>query len=263
MDRQKIRRLLSAVETKHIAPYAANASFFIALAVFPTLSLLVSILRYTGISVDSLTALLEGVIPGALLPFAKKLILQTYQSTTGTLLSVSAVVALWSASRGVHGLRTGLNAIYGAQENRSWLRKRIVSVAYTFVFLLVLLLTLALHVFGSTVVGFLPDVWGNISRLRFFLLLLIQSAVFTAMYMALPNNRNRFIDSLPGAILSSTGWLIFSQLYSVYVEKFSSYANIYGSVYALALSMLWLYFCLSILFYGGALNVYLQKEQGA
>ena len=79
------------------------------------------------------------------------------------------------------------------------------------------------------------------------------------MYAALPNKRNSFRESLPGALLASVGWLVFSDLYSVYVENFSGYANIYGSVYALALSMLWLYFCISIVFYGGALNAYLIK----
>ena len=79
--------------------------------------------------------------------------------------------------------------------------------------------------------------------------------------MVLPNRRNRFADSLPGALLASIGWLVFSDLYSIYVEHFSNYANLYGSVYAVALSMLWLYCCISIVFYGGALNRYLMDNR--
>ena len=79
------------------------------------------------------------------------------------------------------------------------------------------------------------------------------------MYMALPNGRNGFLKSLPGGILASIGWLVFSDIYSIYVENFSSYSNIYGSVYAVAIAMLWLYCCLSILLYGGALNKYLME----
>ena len=96
--------------------------------------------------------------------------------------------------------------------------------------------------------------------MRFFLLLAAQTALFTTLYMVLPNRRNRFFDSLPGAMFASAGWLIFSDLYSLYVEHFSGYANIYGSVYAVALSMLWLYFCISIVFYGGVLNQYLISQ---
>ena len=80
------------------------------------------------------------------------------------------------------------------------------------------------------------------------------------MFMALPNKKNDFGSSLPGAVLASLGWLVFSKLFSVYVERFAGYTNVYGSVYAVALSMLWLYCCLSILFYGGALNKLLMEK---
>ena len=86
------------------------------------------------------------------------------------------------------------------------------------------------------------------------------AGLFTALFTALPGRRTPLHCSLPGALLASLGWLIFSGLYSIYVENFSAYANLYGSVYAVALSMLWLYFCLSIVFYGAALNSYLLKN---
>ena len=251
-----------------IPVYASHASFFVVLAVFPTLVLLMSLLRYTGLGAQYVTEILEGVLPQALLPAAEKLILNTYRSTTGTVVSISAVTALWSASRGVHGLVTGLNSIYEVEENRGYFATRLMSVLYTFLFLLVLLLTLVLHVFGTTLLGLLPmsdspliAFLAEVVDLRFFLLLIIQTALFTAMFMALPNRRNKLMDSLPGALLASSGWLIFSDLYSIYVENFASLAVVYGSVYAVALSMLWLYCCVSILFYGGALNHYLTENR--
>lgn len=260
--------IITYVSGLRIPVYAANAGYFIVLAVFPMLLLFVSFLRYTGLSVDSLTELLYGVIPDALIPSAKKLILNTYQSTSRTVVSISAVTALWSASRGIYGLLTGLNAIYGVSEDRGYFYTRTVSVLYTFVFILVLLLTLVLNVFGTTLSQLLPadgapfwDLLTGVIDLRIVPLLLVQTAVFTAMYMVLPNRRNKLTDSLPGAVLSALGWLIFSDLYSLYVENFASYANIYGSVYAVALSMLWLYCCVSILFWGGALNVYLMRNR--
>ncbi len=258
---QRIEALIRYIVSLRIPVYASHASFFIVLAVFPTLVLLLSLVRYTGLDVHSLTQMLEGVIPQALLPAAERLVVNTYYSTTGTLVSVSAVTALWSASRGVYGLLTGLNNIYKVTENRGYFRTRLVSVGYTFAFLLVLLLTLVLHVFGTSVLEWLPVadspvlmLVDKLVDLRFFLLLFVQTAIFTVMFMVLPNGRNRFADSLPGALLASGGWLIFSDIYSIYVENFASLSNIYGSVYAVALSMLWLYCCVSILFYGGALN---------
>ena len=98
------------------------------------------------------------------------------------------------------------------------------------------------------------QILSGVLDLRFVLLLVLQTLLFCAMFMVLPNRKNRFSDSFPGAVLASMGWLIVTELFSVYVEHFRGYSSIYGSVYAVALSMLWLYFCLSILFYGGALN---------
>ena len=247
--------------------YAANASFFIILAVFPALLLLLGVLQYTPLEVERLGELLAGVLPAAFLESAEELILLTYDNVSGTALSITAITALWSASRGVYGIMTGLNAIYGVPENRGYLVTRCISAVYMVLFLIVLLLTLSLHVFGTAILNFLYKLpipfWDTLAEIidfRFFLLLGIQTAFFTAMFMALPNRKNRFRDSVPGALLASSGWLIFSDLYSIYVEKFARLSNIYGSVYAVALAMLWLYCCMAIVFYGGALNRYLMEH---
>ena len=175
------------------------------------------------------------------------------------------LTALWSASRGIYGLLSGLNAIYHVPESRGYFRTRLLCVGYTFAFLIVLLLTLMLHVFGTDLLRFLQESPLPFFRfltaaldLRFFLLVFLQTALFCAMFMALPNRKNTLRESLPGALLASIGWLIFSHLFSVYVAHFPSYAGIYGSVYTIALSMLWLYFCIGIVFYGGVLNTLLE-----
>lgn len=244
-----------------IPGHAANAGYFIVVSVFPGLVLLLSILRYTDLDAGDLMQMLQGVIPAALLPAAEKLIISTYAQTSKAIVSVSAVGALWSASRGMYGVLQGLNAIYGVREDRGYWYTRSISVLYTFGLLLVLLLTLILNLFGETLVDMLESsripawrILSGVLDLRFVLLLMLQTLLFCAMFMVLPNRKNRFSDSFPGAVLASMGWLIFTELFSVYVEHFRGYSGIYGSVYAVALSMLWLYFCLSIVFYGGALN---------
>ena len=258
---EKCAHMVQHIAGLNIAAHAAGACYFIVLAVFPSLVLLLGLVRYTGLSVDTLTEVLSNVLPTALMPAAERLIVSTYRASTGTVISLSAVTALWTASRGRFGLLTGLNAVYDVQEGRGYWHTRGMSVVYTFAFLVVLLLTLVLHVFGTTIEQWLQRsgvelfyVISQVLDLRFFLLLIVQTLLFTVMFMFLPSRRNRFMDSLPGALLSSIGWLLFSHLFSLYVENFDAYANIYGSVYAVALSMLWLYLCVCILFFGGALN---------
>lgn len=263
----KAADVILEMKEKQIPLHAAYAGYFIVLSVFPALLMLLSILRYTGIQVENLIDLLRDFLPQALMETAEELVYSTYFNSSGGVLGLSALTALWSASRGVYGVLRGLNAVYDVWEDRGYLYTRGISVIYTFLLGLVLLLTLVLHVFGNTILNWLTMVDNavviflmDLVDLRFFLLLILQSLIFTLMFMVLPNQRNRFLDSLPGGILSSIGWLVFSDIFSIYVENFNSYANIYGSVYAVALCLLWLYCCLSILFYGGALNRYLSKQ---
>ena len=244
-----------------IRMHAAGACYFIVLAVFPALLLLLGLVHLTGLEVERLGEMLAGVIPEPLLSGAEELILLTYDKISASAIGLSALTTLWPASRGVYALMTGLNAVYGVEENRGYLRKRLLCAAYTFAFILVLVLTLLLHVFGVRVTGIIRRMDAPFFRfltdyldLRFVVLLVLQTVIFTAMFLALPNRRSRFRESVPGALLASAGWLTFSNLYSIYVEHFAHLGNIYGSVYAVALSMLWLYCCVSIVFYGGVLN---------
>ena len=266
-----IGKAVHAAQTMHqknIPLHAAYAAYFLILSIFPALLLVLSMLRYTGLTVEDLIWVIGDFFPQPLMETAEELVYSIYFHSSSTVVGVAAVTALWSASRGMYGILRGLNGIYGVSEDRGYLSIRGISVVYTFLFLLVLLLTLVLHVFGNSILKMLTMVDNKVLiflmdlvDFRFFLLLILQSLLFTLMFMTLPNKRNRFLDSLPGGVLSSLGWLVYSDLYSIYVEHFSNYANIYGSVYAIALCMLWLYCCMSILFYGGALNRYLMEKE--
>ncbi|MCI6729561.1 MAG: YihY/virulence factor BrkB family protein [Candidatus Faecousia sp.] len=270
MKQKKNRRLSKFIDLVislarlDVPVYAANAAYFIILSAFPMVMLLLNILSYTTLSGGALLEILEQVIPEALMPPVSRLLNGMFASSSTTLVSVSALATLWASSRGVYGILVGLNRIYGVQEDRGYIFTRLLSLVYTFLFLLVLLLTLALHVFGQTILAQIPHTDSRaiqfvmeIISSRFLVLLVIQTAVFTAMFMFLPNRRNKLLTSLPGALLASLGWLLFSDVFSIYVSHFGNYSTIYGSLSAVAIAMLWLYTCMAIVFYGGALNKYL------
>ena len=227
-----VRRMLAWLRPMRIPLHAAYTGFFLVLSVFPILVVLFCLLGYTSLGVEEVMALAEGLVPDALEPLVGHIVRGAYENTSAPVLSVSIVTALWSAGRGMRGLLLGLNSVYGLKESRGYFVTRSIGAVYALLFLVVLVLTLVLHVFGN----------------------------LTAMYAALPNRRNKLRESWPGALLTAFGWLTFSDLFSIYVEHFQNYANIYGSVYAAALAMLWLYFCVCIIFYGGALNRYLMER---
>ena len=199
--------------------HAAACCYFLVLAAFPALLLLLGMVQLTGLEVERLGEMLAGVIPEPLLEGAEELILLTYDKISASAVGLSVLTTLWPASRGIYGLKTGLDAVYGVEESRGWLKTRLLCVGYTFAFLLVLILTLLLHVFGVRAAEVVRRMDAPFFRfltqwlgLRFVVLLVLQTGIFSAMFLALPDVRSRFREVLPGALLASAGWLTFWEL---------------------------------------------------
>ena len=255
-----------AIASLNIPLRAGYGAYFLILSAFPALLLVLNSLRYTSLTVADLMAVLENVLPEALTESIQELVMSTYRNSSSAVAGVSLLTLLWSSSKGVYGVINGLNAVYGVEEDRGYVYTRGISVVYALLFLLVLVLTLVLHVFGNALMDLLYGIDNpviiflmDMIDLRGAFLLVVQILLFTAIYMVLPNRRNGFLASLPGAVFSAVGWTVFSWVYSIYVTHFTRISNIYGSVYSIAISMLWLYCCVSILFYGAALNTLLTR----
>ena len=82
---------------------------------------------------------------------------------------------------------------------------------------------------------------------------------FLYMYVVIPNHKSNVLAELPGAIASAAGWIGFSYLYSFYIDHMGNFSNTYGSLTAIVLLMLWIYFCMYMLLIGGEINVFIQS----
>lgn len=264
----KLKQIIQFLAPMDISIHSAYTSFFLILSLFPMLVILFGMLAYTSLGLNEVMSFLKGFLPTAFLPLAERILSGAYENTSGTIVSVSALTALWSAGRGIRGLINGMNAVYNLKESRSYLATRSICMVYTFLFLISLILTLVFHVFGRTIADYLRMTTNpfliflmDIIDWRFVLLLLIQILLFAAMYAYLPNRRHTLFESLPGAVFASLGWTVCANLFSLYVEYYPNYANVFGSFYAAALAMLWLYLSVSIIFYGAALNRWLMERK--
>ncbi len=258
MDRERVVRFWHWVRDLEIPLHGAHTCYFLVLSAFPALVLTLGLLRYTGLNAEDLMDFLAGFLPQALQSVAQEITVGTFRHISHLTLSASALVALWSAGRGIYGLMKGLDAIYGAQNSRGWLKTRLICALYTLLFLLVLILTLVAHVFGTTLLTLLESrgirFLMRLADLRFFLLVGLQTLLFGAMYRFLPQEGQGLRGGLPGALLASLGWMTVSAAFSWYVEHFTRYSDLFGSVYTIALAMLWLYLCVCIVFYGAVFN---------
>ena len=262
-----LRKWIKDLSGYQIGLHASNASFYIILSVFPTIMLIAALLPTFGVGTYELLEAMEGLVPEVLYPLFQKVIQDMEGTTTGILLSATAVVAVWSASKGVYCIRQGLNAVYGVRESRSYLYNRLNSMFYTILLILSLLLTLAVSGFGRAIVTYLSErpvpilkIIASILRMRSVILMLLLTALFSAIYCVFPNRKQTMSSVFPGAAMAALSWLVFTRAYSLYVRFSGSYSILYGSLSIIAMGMVWLYICISILFYGCVLNICLEKK---
>lgn len=262
-----IKKFVQDILKYRVSLYAANASFYIILAFFPSIMLLVSLMPAVGFSHEDLLGITNGIVPEILTPLIERIIKDMTAGSTVTLMSVTAFAAVWSSSRGVYYIQVGIHAICGGNEKRSYLFRRLMSMVYMILLLIALLLTLFVLGFGQEVALFLAkqsipvlNFIAEVMQFRGLILLILLSLLFCVIYCVFPSRRVSFRKALPGAVLAALGWLVFTLGFSIYARYFSNYSVLYGSLSIIAFGMLWLYVCISILFYGCVLNQYLDEK---
>lgn len=263
----RINRAARFLSDCNVGVNAASASFFIVLSIFPLSALVLSLLRYLPVGPDDLLHILSNILPQPMLPLVKYLFNDLYSSNVVAIVSVSAAAAMWSASRGVYDLLNGFSRIMGGEDRRGYLRRRFTAVLYTVFLVLAVLLTLALQVFGQTLLSMTAHwdvrvyrVVSEVLRLRVLFTIALLALLFMLMYAFFPARHMALHDVIPGALAASVGWVAFSFLFSIYVN-YGGGSRFYGSMAIALLSLLWLYFCMSILFYGAVLCRLSQQGQ--
>ena len=159
-------------------------------------------------------------------------------------------------------MASGLNCIYGCRETRNYIVLRIRATVYTVLFIIVIILLLVLSVFGNTLnlfiaehIPFLRRVADQLIEARVIITPTVLLVFSLMLYRYLPNRRGRFRDQLPGAMFAAVGWMVISWVFSVYLDVFKGFSNMYGSLTTIVLIMLWMYFCMYCILIGGEMNM--------
>lgn len=260
---QKITGITAGFNEDHVGAYAAQSAYFFMLCMIPIILLLLTMVQYTPVTkADVMTAVIQ-VFPSSVENLITSIVNQVYNQSTGVI-PVTIVVALWSAGKGVLAMASGLNCIYRCRETRNYIVLRIRATFYTVLFIVVIILLLVLSVFGNTLNLFIAE---HIPLLRKVADQLIAARVFITptvlvifslmLYRYLPNRRGRFRDQLPGAMFAAVGWMVISWVFSIYLDVFKGFSNMYGSLTTIVLIMLWMYFCMYCILLGGEMNVLL------
>lgn len=249
---------------KNISAYAASTAFFSFISTIPALVLVCYILPYTPLTQADLLVAIQEIMPDTVLPMISQIVSEVYREQA-LAISISSILLIWTAGKGMMALIQGLNAINDEEEKRNYFLVRVVASLYTLGMIVAILVSLFLMVFGEMILEelkgllvFLPYVSMAIELLIHFRSLVvigILTIVFTFIYWLVPNKKIRYKKQLPGALFAAVLWYVFSYGFSLYVDIFHGF-SIYGSLTFVVVIMLWFYFCMYIILIGAQVNRY-------
>lgn len=263
--KEELIKFIKKTREDSLDAISAQIAFFMIIAVIPFGMFILSLLQMININGISLLNSAIGLLPSAVSEFVLGLFPEDLELFTS--LSIAAVACVWSSSVAMRALIKGMNRVFRSTYERGYLWMRMVSFLYTIVFALILVISVLLLIFGNTLYtalsqflhwDFIPMLIDFKSLLTFMLLVVF----FTLSYRFVPfkvhtKTKNCFI----GALVAAGGWVLFSYFFSLFVENSARYSAVYGSLATLVIFMFWLYFCMYIMFLGGEIAVWLDKER--
>ncbi|NMA38396.1 MAG: YihY/virulence factor BrkB family protein [Papillibacter sp.] len=263
---KRIIDIINDIAEHQVGVYAASGAFFMFLSLVPISVLLASILPYTPLSEANLLEYLSAVMPESMHQLITDIIEDIYGSTLTTL-SLSILLTLWSASKAFMGLMKGINVIYDSELPKNYFKVRARSGISILMLLLITVVSLVLIVFEHKISAAVLENWPELSLLynflhnfRFLLVILLLAFLFLLMYKWMPVKKVRLAAQIPGALIASVLWMFLSWAFSFYVREISSF-DTYGSLAAIIIAMMWLFYCMYIILIGAYVNTHLIKDR--
>lgn len=231
----------------------------------PILLVLMTLVRFTPITQADIMRVAYELFPKTVSTTIISIVNEVY-TQTGTAISVSALIAFWSAGKGVLAMSNGLNTIRGQVETRNYIFLRLRAAFYTVLFLMAIILSLAILGFGNSISMLVNEyipvfqyIVDFIIEIRTIVMIVVLTGFSLCIYMFLPNKRKKLKSQLPGSVFTAFGWTLASFIFSVYLDIFKGFSNMYGSFTTIVIIMLWLYFCMYVMLLGGEINDLLEQ----
>ncbi|MDK0861068.1 YihY/virulence factor BrkB family protein [Clostridium perfringens] len=245
----------------------AQLAYYMVLSFIPFLMFLMTLVGFSHLNSDAVLNLLSNVMPTEAFNLIQSTVIEIVDREQTGLLWISIALAIWVSSSGFKAVIKGLNKAYGVKETRSYIKLKLISMIYTILLALIVIATLFLFVFGDVIGNFFMKVlehpefiyyiW---NMLRYVVVILIMILFFMFLYNATPCVRLGWLEVIPGAVITTLGWISISYIFAYYVNNFSNYSRLYGSLGAVFMFMTWMFITSMILILGGEINAVLAKK---
>lgn len=242
---------------------AAAMTYYLLFAMFPFFIFVTSLLGLLHLPTLTLDGQITRFLPEDVVAFLNLAIEHITKSSNNALLTFGLVFSVWFPLRAVSNLMEAINDIYGEEKSGSHSIRTAILTALTIVLIPAMLLLLLL---GERVLGFIGEYipisaefitgW---SRMRFVPMAAALLFMLSAVYFFSPSKIQKARYILPGAILSMGVWMLFSLIFSYYVDHVGRYSIIYGSIGVIIALLVWMDWSMIAMLMGAVFNVALKE----
>ena len=264
----KLNSFMENINAYNIDEHAAACSYYTILSFIPLTILILTLAQYFGINEEFFIFVFEGIVPTDILNEAViSIVKETFSKSISTI-TISAIFTLWSAGKGLFALCKGLNVVYEVKtENRYYILFRLRALISTIIFIISIVLTLLLLVFGNSINLFLQEkfyIFNTVINLliksKVVISIISLSIILTLVYRFIPKHKCKLKNQIPGAIFAAVACNVVSIFYSIYVEVFTGFSLMYGSLTTIVLAMMWVYACMYSILIGAMINKIIVKN---
>jgi membrane protein len=187
--------------------------------------------------------------------------------SSAVMVIVGFLVALWSTTGAMSTLMTGMNTVYGVEESRSFVRRRLLALGLVAVTVVAFVAVFGLLVLGPQLAGLVADRTGSWATWAWWLgqwpvLLVVLLGVFaTLLYLAPDVDQPRWTFVSAGAVVAAAVWLAASGLFAVYTARFGSYNKAWGSFASVIVMLVWLWISGLALLFGAEVNAEIERSR--
>jgi membrane protein len=263
-----LARTYADVLRNHTLQMAAALSYYFVLSLFPSLIFLSAVVAYLPVPdlFNQVLDVMSRFLPADSMGLVRRVLSVVVTPNKGTFLSFGILGTLWTASGGFSGAIEALNIAYDVNDDRPFWKTRPLAVALAFITGALLLTALSVMIVGPRFGEWLAS-RVHLSDLFVLLWPYIHWSIavgFTilaveAIYYLAPNVKQRFVATLPGAILAVGCWIGLSYLLGAYFRHFANFNKTYGTLGAAVALMVWLYWTGFAMLVGAELNAELAK----
>ncbi len=247
----------------NIGRTAAAMTYYLVFAIFPFLIFVTSLLGLLDLPMLTLEGEMTKFLPADVVGLLNIIITHITENSNNALLTFGLVFTVWFPLRAVSNLMKAVNDIYESGINGvHYVRTAIITVLMIVlipVLVILLLLGERLLRFVSIYVPLAPDFIDGFTKMRFFPMAMALLFVLSAIYYLSPAQKQPPRYVLPGALMAVVIWILFSFVFSIYVNQVGRYSVIYGSIGVIIALLVWLNFSMMTMLMGAVFNVAIKK----